>query len=187
MTLAENFYSSWCQKTKSRMGELKSTWNQAKEFTKLIIHSDSSILMDISEDLGLKCYNADYYYIDAVFFKPEDLVPEYPNAYYLTDIRIAFEHENDFSSGLFQEVCHLLQVNCDLKVLVAYPPDCDVETAQLKYLHTIIHKSRCEKEIAESESFLVIMGHDNLNEWKAWIYKSHSWVQIANKSLKQDK
>lgn len=180
MGLAEKFYFTWCDKVNSRQKELENTWGNSKSYTKTIIHSDSSILMDIAEALGFKCYNADYYYIDAIFFKPEDLVPEYPQAYYLTDLRIAFEHENNFTSGLFQEVCHLLQVNCDLKVLVTYPPNEADEMSELGYLHKIVSKSRKESELSENNSFLIIMGHDELAKWKGWIYKSAGWEQIAN-------
>ncbi len=182
MDLAKKFYFAWCDKVNARKKELENTWRNSKAYTKTIIHSNSSILMDISETLGFKCYNADYYFIDAVFFKPEDLVPEYPEAYYLTDLRIAFEHENDFASGLFQEVCHLLQVNCDLKVLVTYPPNETDELSELKYLYKIVRKSRKESALSENNSFLIIMGHDELAKWKGWIYKSTGWEQIANNS-----
>lgn len=180
MNLAGKFYLAWCHKVSSRTQELKNVWGASKAYTNTIIHSDSSIIMDVARALDLKCYNADYYYIDAVFFKPEDLVPEHPNAYYLTDLRIAFEHENDFNSGLFQEVCHLLQINCDLKVLISYPPNDNDEMLELEYLHQIIKKSRNQIEISENNGFLIIMGHDGLTRWKGWIYKSNNWERIFN-------
>lgn len=180
MSFAEKFYIAWCSKVELRQQELLNTWSNSKAYTKAIIHSDDSILMDVSKALGLKCYNADYYYIDAVFFQSEDLVADYPKAYYLTDIRIAFEHENVFNSGLFQEVCHLLQINCDLKVLVAYPPNEVDEKAELDYLHKIISKSRSKNSLSENKSFLVIMGHNDLSKWKGWIYQSMKWEQIFN-------
>lgn len=181
MSLANKFFITWCKKIDSRIEALKTVWGDSKAYTKAIIHDDKSILMDVSDALNYKCYNADYYYIDAVLFKPEDLVLEYPKAYYLTDLRIAFEHENDFTSGLFQEVCHLLQVNCDLKVLVTYPPSEAGEKAELEYLHKIIKKSRNEVKVSEKNSFLMIMGHNDLTTWKGFIYKSGGWQKIPNK------
>ena len=82
MDLAKKFYFAWCDKVNARKKELENTWRNSKAYTKTIIHSNSSILIDISETLGFKCFNADYYFIDAVFFKPEDLVPEITRLYF---------------------------------------------------------------------------------------------------------
>src|SRR5438309_6138042 len=81
-----------------------------------------------------------------------------PNTTWLRRIRVAFEHENYFNSGLFQEVSHLLITDCDLRVLVSYPNDPDAELSyQLKYLHEVIKGNDRSDQISEASSFLFIV------------------------------
>ncbi|WP_421222859.1 hypothetical protein [Aeromonas enteropelogenes] len=178
MNLSEKFYRTWL----SVMDEIKSDLFNAsasnKEYTKLIIHDNDSALVKIGKILDYKCYNADYYYTDAVFYKEQDILSEHPDAFYLTDIRIAFEHENVFNSGLFQEVCHLLQVNSELKVLVSYPPNSESETSELQYLHKIITRSSNSNHISDMHGFLVIMGYMEPYTWNGWIFKSDGWIKL---------
>lgn len=177
--LSVQFYRAWASVADARKFELFEVWNSGREFTKLIIHAENSVLLNIGELLDLKCYNADYYYTDAVFFQSEDILPEHPQAYYLTNIRIAFEHENDFFSGLFQEACHLLQIDCELKVLVAYPPDPSAEMSELQYLHKIISRSSRAKEISKDERFLVITGYREPYQWNGWLFQTDGWIKLA--------
>lgn len=177
MGLARFFYSSWCNITINRHAELLEHWDNRRAFTKLIIHSDKSVLCDIAKRIDLECYNADYYHIDAVLYKPEDRLPG-NFGYYLTNIRIAFEHENDFNSGLYQEVCRLLQVNSELNVLVAYPGNSEAGACELKSIHEIISRSRQASEIATNEGFLIIMGYTP-HEWEGWLYDTQSWINIT--------
>lgn len=178
MGLARDFYSSWKKVIIDRQTEAFEYWDSKREFTNFIIHSDSSVLLDIAKQINIECYNADYYSIDSIFYKQEDRLPGH-DGYYFTNIRIAFEHENDFNSGLFQEVCHLLQVNSELKVLVSYPKNSEVEAQELQKLHDIISKSRQAAEIATNEGFLIIMGHGEPYEWKGWLYDSQGWINIT--------
>lgn len=179
MGLARDFYSSWKDVITDRQAEVFEHWESRTAFTNFIIKSDDSVLLDISKKIGFECYNKDYYHIDAVFYKQEDLLPEFSEGCYLANIRIAFEHENDFNSGLFQEVSHLLQVNSELKVLVSYPKNSEVEAQELQKLHYIISKSRQAAEIATNEGFLIIMGHGEPYEWKGWLYDSRGWINIT--------
>ena len=178
MNISRTFFTSWLSVIKRRESEVLKLWDTPRDFTKLIIHSGDSILLNIGSEIGYECYNADYYYTDAVFYKPKDVFPDYPKAYYLTDIRIAFEHENDFKSGLFQEVCHLLQVNSKLKVLVAYPPNKEEELEELDYLHRVILRSESSNELSEKETFLIIMGHAEPYSWSGWLFNTECWVKI---------
>ena len=115
--------------------------------------------------------------MDTILYKPEDKTPDInPNTYWFRDIRVAFEHENNFNGGLYQEVSHLLITNCDLKVLVTYPND-DIEN-ELNYLHKIISGNRQSKSISDEESFLLIFGSEGDFSWDAYVYKTDNWKQI---------
>lgn len=178
MNLSEKFYRSWVNVTETMKSELLHVSDSNKEFTKLIIHDNNSVLVKIGEQLKYKCYNADYYYTDAVYYKEEDVISEYPESYYLTKIRIAFEHENYFNSGLYQEVCHLLQINCELRVLVSYPPNIECENSELQSVHKIISQSADAEIISSHCNFLVIMGYMNPYRWNGWIFKNSNWIKL---------
>lgn len=178
MITAKEFYQTWCDTIRHRNDEVKQNWSNTK-LTSLVIKNENSIVVDISERLGLLCFNGDFHNIDSVFYREEDLIQEYSPGCYLTDIRIAFEHENDFYSGLFQEVSHLLLINCDLKVVVSYPRSEKAEFSMLENLHSIISSSRISQHLADTDGFLFIMGHEKANLWKGWVYKSDNWELVA--------
>ncbi|MEZ8609934.1 hypothetical protein AB6D06_22450 [Vibrio sp. 10N.239.311.G01] len=186
MTLAGDFFEHWCSVVEERDDEVNQNWCNNKAYTNFIIHSENSVVMDIAKRLGLYCYNADYYYLDSVFYDQTDFIDDFPNQCYLTNIRIAFEHENNFKSGLFQEVSHLLLINSQLKVVVSYPPCEESEKVELEYLHRIINSSPISKELSDKKGFLFIMGHADPYKWVAWIYHQSAWQKIANKSLNRD-
>ena len=95
-------------------------------------------------------------------------------------IRIAFEHENYFNSGLFQEVSHLLITDCDLRVLVSYPNKRDEFDSQLVYLHSIIAGTDRSNQIAETGAFLFISGwrENDTIEWSGYVYERTQWRKI---------
>lgn len=171
------FFEKWIKVVNERNVLLKEIWRQNTDFTYQIIKEENSILIQIASELELKCYNQDYYCLDAVFYKPEDRVPGIPeNHYWLHNFRIAFEHENNFNSGLYKEVSHLLITNCELKVLVTYPNG-ETET-QLKYLHQVISANKHKDQISSSENFLMIFGYESNFEWEGYIYKTEGWKRI---------
>lgn len=182
MTLARDFFEHWCDVINARNEEVDEKWCNYKEYTNLIIHADNSILVDVAKNLDFHCYNGDYYCLDALLYHEDDCIEGFGGCY-LKDIRVAFEHENKFRSGLYQETSHLLLINCDLRVIVSYPPSELAERKELEYLHGIISSSRCSKALSDSEGFLFIMGHEKPYSWKGWIYKLNSWHEIANISM----
>lgn len=173
---AKSFYNTWGKVVENRKEEMLNIWRNKKEFTWLIKGSQNSVLAIIAKELDLLSYEADYYLLDAILYKKEDLVPDLPiNKYWFRDIKVAFEHENDFKSGLYQEVSHLLITNCDLKVLVSYP---EYPEEELKKLHRIIRETKHSKTIHKQESFLIILGYENNFEWEGYIYKEDDWMKI---------
>lgn len=174
---ATQFFRAWVDTVTNRKDHLLSIWRKAKEFTNYIKGSDNSVMDEIAQKLNLLCYPCDYYSLDTILYKPEDKTPDInPNTYWFRDIRVAFEHENNFNSGLYQEVSHLLITNCDLRVLVTYPND-DTE-AELKYLHEIITGNRQSKSISDDENFLIIFGYENGFVWEGFVYKQDKWKNI---------
>jgi hypothetical protein len=174
---ALKFYQSWLDTVTSRKHHLLSIWRNAKVFTSYIKGDENSVMEDVANKLNLLCYPRDYYSIDTILYRPEDKTPgTSPNTYWFRDIRVAFEHENNFKGGLYQEVSHLIITNCDLRVLVTYPNE--DTTNELKYLHEIISGNRQAKSISDEESFLIIFGYEAGFEWKGFIYKQDNWKQI---------
>jgi hypothetical protein len=139
-------------------------------------------MKEVADKLHLLCYHSDYYSLDTVFYKEDDLVPGRPAvSYWLRDIRIAFEHENNFNSGLYREVSNLLITNCDLRVLVTCPNGDGHE--QLEYLHKVIQGSRQSQTISDDESFLVIFGFESDFSWDGYVYKQDNWKREATDAI----
>ncbi|MCZ2130777.1 MAG: hypothetical protein LC109_10990 [Bacteroidia bacterium] len=172
-----NFYGAWLDTVKYRKDKMLSIWRNNKEFTSYIKGSDNSVLSEIAQAMNLKCYEKDYYSVDAIFYKETDLTPKInENNYWFRHITIAFEHENNFKGGLYQEVSHLLITNSDLKVLVTYPNE-DI-TNQFDYLHEIVKGCKHSNTISDEENFLIILGYENGFEWEGYIFKQDKWLQL---------
>lgn len=174
---SQTFFQVWLDTVKNRKDHLLKIWKISKEFTSYIKGDDNCVIDEVASRLNLLCYPRDYYSIDTLLYKQEDLVHKIKEGnFWFKDIRVAFEHENNFKSGLYQEVSHLLLINADLKVLVTYPNE---DTAdELKYLHEIISSNRQSKLISADESFLLIFGYEKGFEWEGFIYKEDNWRQI---------
>lgn len=174
---SSDFYKAWVDTVTNRKEHLLSIWRNAKVYTSYIKGDENSVMDEVASRLNLLCYPYDYYSLDTILYKLEDKTPDInPNTWWFRDIRVAFEHENNFKGGLYQEVSHLLITNCDLKVLVTYPND-DIEN-ELNYLHKIISGNRQSKSTSEEESFLLIFGSEGDFSWDGYVYKIDNWKQI---------
>ncbi|MCE9539405.1 MAG: hypothetical protein K8R85_09325 [Bacteroidetes bacterium] len=172
------FFEKWLETVKNRKEQLLQNWQEPTIFTSHITGNDTSIMKEIATKLDLRCYPYEYYSIDTILYKEEDKVPLKEGQYCFRDIRVAFEHENHFNSGLYKEISHLLITNCDLRVLVTYPPNDNKENIELKFWHTLICGHRQSKEISDDENFLVILGYENGFQWEGFVYKEDKWKQI---------
>ena len=174
---AVEFYNAWLKIVNKRIDELLPIWRNNKIFTSCIIGNDSSIIKEVANELDLLSYENNYYCIDTILYKTEDRTPKIEeNSFWFRDLRVAFEHENNFCSGLYQEVSHLLITNCDLKVLVTYPNG-EIEN-ELEYLHEIISGNRNSNEISKDESFLLIFGYEKDFRWEGRIYGDNGWIAL---------
>ena len=177
---AKAFFKFWMDACGQRREVLSRDLSNAPLFTAHVLNERNSIIDVVAAAMNLRCYSG-YYSIDAVLFKdPEDLVPNAPpGTTWIRRIRVAFEHENFFNSGLFTEVSHLLITDCDLRVLVSYPESEDDLDYQLKYLHEIIAGTDRSKQISEASSFLFIVDTVGKRlEWQAYVYRSDAWQSL---------
>lgn len=176
----KSFFSAWKEAVDKQKETLEKIWREHTNFTFQIKGNVDSVLSGIAQKLDLKCYEKDYYSLDAVFYKEEDLIPDLPKGWcWLRNIQIAFEHENHFNSGLFKEVSHLLITNCEVRVLVTYPNRDNIED-ELHKLYSIINGSKLSRKISEEESFLLILGYENGFEWQGYLYSEKAeWRLIT--------
>ena len=97
--------------------KLLDAWDNPSLFTEIVLGhlNDESLLRDVASNLKLEYY-AEYWNIDAVFYKSRDknYSKDTPYAEYLV---IALEHEN-VASGAYEEVYKLSTYNSPLKVLI---------------------------------------------------------------------
>jgi hypothetical protein len=179
------FFQAWLETVNNerRKSYLLENWTNLQTYTNHIMGDDDSVMKEVAKKLNLLCYDYNYYHSDTILYKEEDLVEDRPtNTTWLRDMRVVFEHEHNFNSGLFQEVSHLLILNSDIKVLVTYP-DGDGNgnaKAELAFLHRVIKGNRLSKEISDNESFLIIFGYKENYKWKGFVFKEGDgdWGEI---------
>jgi hypothetical protein len=173
------FYGTWLDTVYKRKDELLKDWRNPKAYTHLIKGMDGAIVDDLAQKLDLLCYEKDNYSLDVTFYDENDLTPGIAKGtYWFRQISIAFEHENFFNSGLFQEVSHLLILNTGLKVLVTYPNG--ETTAEMNYLHGIISGVHNSEQLSNEESFLLVFGYENNYEWEGFVFKKEGWKELDN-------
>jgi len=158
-------------------------FSNSRLFTVHVLTDEDSVIRHIANAMKLQCYD-NYYCLDAVLFDEHDVVRASPQSTTacVRRVRVAFEHENDFNSGLFQEVCHLLITDCDLRVLVSYPENPEDLKYQLDFLHKVIKGTGRSQSISETSSFLFIvdtLGKTTLKKWQAFVYRSAAWKKLA--------
>jgi len=147
------FFAAWREACADRQMQLIDVWEKPAHYTAAILgRTTDAIVTRVAEKLKLRLYR-EYYSIDAVFFRDTDRVPNVPEGEtWIHSIQVAFEHENFFESGLFQETSHLLITRAELRVLVTYPEMFNV-ALETQRLSEIIRLSG-----QTGQSFLLITG-----------------------------
>jgi len=177
---AQQFFEAWKKVCESRKPRLLKEWELCPNYTAEIFDADGAVIQGLAEELKLDAYQS-YYSIDAIFVnKTNDRVHCAPKTQnWFQNIRIAFEHENIFRSGLFQEVSHLLITRANLRVLVSYPDnEGDLESELVKLAQII-----SDSDLAETDpAFLFIVGeriNSNTNIlWQAYIYRDNKLLPM---------
>ena len=178
--IASRFFEAWLAATSERSEELARRWASQRAFTSCMLKEPNSVVDAVAAKLGWKCYD-EYYSIDAIMFAPEDRIPEAPaNQTWVRRIRVALEHENNFESGLFRELSHLLITDCDLRVLVSYTNDPERVKRECAVLHRIVSGSDRARAISDAGSLLFIIGSGYLENapvvWQAFVYSTEGWI-----------
>jgi len=177
---AVNFFRIWKLICETKTSKLLALWDRRKEYTSEVFDSDDAIVLQLEKHLQLKAQN-NHYSIDTIFYDQIlDRVHCVPiEQAWVHDIRIAFEHEHVFQTGLFQEVSHLLITRADLRVLVSYPNNEDELRTELINLGKIISDSDLGKS---DPNFLLITGQrDNLKtqiNWSAFSYQNGALLPL---------
>ena len=108
----------------SRGGNIgyKEAYKSNGAFTEFI----SALVEELSRKMGLRHYR-EYYSIDHVLYKDEDVVRDLPHktshvkGTWLKHMRVALEHENSLGpGGGYQEFSKLMWINADIKVLMGW-------------------------------------------------------------------
>lgn len=177
------FYQSWVKICNQNKIEFKNKWGgDFAEYTDMILKNDNSITSQLAKLLGLHVSH-EYYSMDAIFYSDEDLVINNPKnktwtktdgGIWLTSFQIAFEHENrPFGiDGAYQEICHLLTLKANLKVLVTY---CDKE-----YLDGFVAdlNSAIPRNVLDNTPILIIIGCEDAGEyiWRGYSIQGYLGV-----------
>jgi hypothetical protein len=180
---AQEFFEVWKRVCERRTARLLEVWRSTGEvYTAEIFNVENAVVQELAAELGLKVHPG-YYHLDAIFYKEHgDRVHCAPQGQtWVQNIRIAFEHENHFNSGLFTETSHLLITRADLRVLVAYteePEETDLKR-ELKNLGQIIATS----DLSADPAFLFIVGKriDSQKdiEWRAFTFEDKQLQPLA--------
>jgi hypothetical protein len=177
---ATEFFREWVSATNQKKSVLLEFWMNQKEFTKLILGdaNPEAITKVVGKALGFEVYSRDYYSIDTTFYRHEDRTPNVKDGQtWFRNITIAFEHENFFNKKLYEEVSHLLIINCELRVLVTYPYG--NTDAIMKHLHDIIKGSKIADHLSDNANFLIICGKREPFEWNGLVYHNDNWMDIT--------
>lgn len=186
---AKLFYETWCEIADRHQKELADLWDRSGDYTKLILSHEDGLIKKVASEFGLESYSygrSGYYWMDAVIFSHNDKIPGPPKEEtWLRNIKIAVEHENNFQSGLFKEVGHLLITNCSLRVLITYPRK-EADWKELDNLHTIISGSDDAETVAQTSAFLIIFGWKAKNNrvlWEGYTFARNGWLALHNVSI----
>jgi hypothetical protein len=177
---ARSFFEAWKRICERRKPKLLAAWTSCPNYTAEIFDVEDAVVRELADELKLTVYS-NYYSLDAIFIQNQSdrvhCAP--PTQNWFQNVRIAFEHENIFRSGLFRETSHLLIIRAELRVLVSYPEDESDLNAELTNLSTIISNSG----LADADpAFLFIIGEriDSNTDirWRAYAYQQNRLLPL---------
>lgn len=186
---AKQFFEIWCETAGRHIEKLTNLWNRPTDYTKLILSHQNGLIKEIASRLQLQSYSygrSGYYWMDAVLFSEADVISgRAKEEIWLRKIRVAVEHENDFQSGLFKEIGHLLITNCSLRVLITYPRKRG-DWQELDNLHAIISGTEDAETISRNSSFLIIFGWKAKGDrilWEGYTFALDGWSPLHKSGI----
>ncbi len=144
-------------------------WDEKRDYTALVL---DIIFPEVAKQLGLSVYNANYYYLDSIFYAEKDLEHFNSTNTYAKCISIAMEHEHDIR-GTAVEVNKLQLFNAPLKVLITYAQNDSIRSFYLDRYTKIIQGADIFSDIATLRRQLVIFGSvaDDVVTWHFYAYE----------------
>jgi len=159
------------------MNKFLDSWHNNFEYTSAVLNNDNAILRAVASGLDMRCYSyghQSHHWIDGVLYCEQGLFFNCPyDQTWLRKIMVAFEHGNNSRSWHYTEVSRFLLVNCESRVLAAYPWAENV-LAELNKIHKSIATTDGSDSILKSKPFLIIFGRpdDGHTHWEGRILKS---------------
>ena len=184
---ASEFFKCWVINSGEIKNEIYSLWKtKKKELTKLILDPETGIINNVASYFNLKnySYGYGYYYVDSVFYMPDEDRVIFGNQdnTWLRKIRVAIEHENNFRY-LFTEYCRLIITKTELKVLISYPIKGDKWKNEINELKELL-ADKNGIQLIKNNSFLLILAFENELKnaftWRGFVYNKNEWEEVIN-------
>lgn len=153
-------------------------WNARRAYSELMFES---ILPQIGTRLGIAVYNADYYYLDSVFYTDLDTEHFPPSTYYAKNVSIAIEHEHDVR-GSAVEMNRLQLINTPLKVLITYAQHAEERELHLERYAKIVRDADLFGDFGTHRRQLVIFGStkdETQIQWDFYLYGESKFQELA--------
>jgi hypothetical protein len=176
------FASAFQAVVKLRSKEINAFWKpwSAKEYTRLFLQRDDSILKDVARRLKLD-YAQPWCTLDAIFF-------EHARAGLAEYLSVAIEHEN-FSRRAAYQVNKLSIFNAPLKVLITYPAgpslkDESKQDAVLRLCSEMLRAADALGDFSHARQQMIILGSDDPEDdggvltWRHFLDEHGAFVQL---------
>jgi hypothetical protein len=156
--------------------QIVSFWDKRRDYTALML---DIVLPKIAAELGISVYNANYYYLDSIFYDERDSDHFGPTTTYAKYINIALEHEHDVT-GTAVEMNKLQLFNAPLKVLITYAQTDQLRSFYLDRYVKIINEADIFTDFSTLRRTLVIFGSllENVVTWHFYAYESSGFQSI---------
>lgn len=171
----QDFKGAFLSASSELNSKLIGCWKDYTEYTSFF---RAEFLKSVAMRLGKKCYGFDYYSIDAIFYDEQDTEYFPKESFYVKNISVAIEHEND--AALSHEEIHKLQLfNASLKVLVIYSKKKDQIERLLEEFSRMIRSADIFGDFSKKRKQLVIIGSKQ-GETVSWIFKLYKHGSFVN-------
>jgi|UniRef100_UPI0037832C52 hypothetical protein len=156
--------------------QIVALWDERRDYTALIL---DIVFPKIATELGISVFNANYYYLDSIFYAERDGGHFGPTATYAKCISIAMEHEHDVT-GTAVEMNKLQLFNAPLKVLITYAQTEQMRSFYLDRYTKIVREADIFADFATLRRSLVIFGSlsGQVVTWYFYAYDSSGFQVI---------
>ncbi len=156
--------------------QIVSLWDKRRDYTALML---DFIFPEIAKALKISVYNADYYYLDSVFYAERDSDHFGDSAIHAKCLSIAVEHEHVLA-GTEVEMNKLQLFNASLKVLITYPQTDELRGMYLDRYTKIVREADIFSDFATLRRALVVFGQLSGHEitWSFYAYEASGFQAV---------